>query len=126
MLGMCRQRERAEQEEAHALSVHEPGNMHQGKETVGAECGDPLLNTPADAGYQRRGEEGGANLVNPIRMISLFLKAMGWGWELFILPAVPDCLLLSFFAAPKPCPFLFWVYSIEVFETKCKILLVFS
>lgn len=40
---------------------------------LGAECGDRLLRTPADAGYQRREEEGGANLVNSIRMVSPFL-----------------------------------------------------
>lgn len=74
------------------LSVHEPGNMHQGKETVGAECGDRLLHTPADAGYQRREEEGGANLVNPVRMVSLFLKAIGWGWG--ALHSAP-CTILS-------------------------------
>lgn len=47
--------------------------LHQGKEPGSRMWGTTLTYSSADAGYQRREEEGGANLVNPIRMVSPFL-----------------------------------------------------
>lgn len=61
--------ERAEQEEAHVLSVHEPGDMPPGQ----GDCGRQNVGTDSCILLSRREEEGGANLVNPIRMVSLFL-----------------------------------------------------